>query len=483
LQSPAAPPWSGSVGSIHTPRARQRPGSPPTRVIDRLARQWHPCESRILLGSLGGDMLLVEHRVSVTVASIALAALLLAYGSQAWRSPSPRDFYQFWVPGQAVERLELGNVYSPEDRRRMADFFIADARQSGSPPYLAAARSRQRLELAGTPLLYSVFALTASGDFDRDYARFRWLSLAAYAGSLVALCWMLGYSAPRSAIALLAFTALYWPFHRDIQSSNLGQLQVASLALFLVLERRPKRAAQMAAAALLALGVLFKPTLLGLALLLVPLRISQRDFARLQREGAAFGLAGAIGLALPYLVLDHHCGWLEWLRTFPEILYHPVFLRGSFLQQLLQVQNLKGFTLLNLLLTAAAATAILWTRRRTPQAHGDLDSWFVAAMAVEIYLLSAPTVHSHYFVLLAPALILLLRPGKQLPREARAARYFWALPFAYLLLAAHPGFERLGIVNYPNEYPSHSLLSFAGVWILLAVTLWEWWWVRRSASA
>jgi len=428
-------------------------------------------------------MLLVEHRVSVTVASIALAALLLAYGSQAWHSPSPRDFYQFWVPGQAVERLDPTNVYDREDRRQMAGFFTAEARQSGSPRYLAAALSRQRLELAGTPLLYSVFALASSGDFDRDYARFRWLSLAAYVGGLLAFSAMLRYSAARSALALFAFTALYWPFHRDLQSSNLGQIQVGSLALFLYLERRPERSAQMAAAALLALGVLFKPTLFGLVLLLVPLRISQRHFDRLLREGAAFGVAGAIGLALPYLVLDERCGWLEWLRAFPGILYDPIFLRGSFLQQLLQVQNLKIFSLFTLLLTASTAFYILWTRPRPPRTHEQLDTWFVAAISVEIYLLSAPTVHSHYFVLLAPALLLLLRPGAQLPREAHAAHYFWALPFAYLLLAGHPWFERLGVVNYPNEYPSHSLLSFAGVWILLAVTLWGWFWVRRSASA
>lgn len=437
---------------------------------------------QILLEYLGGGMLLERHHVSVTVASIALAAVLLAYGSQAWRSPYPRDFYQFWAPGRAVEHIEVANVYDRQDRRKMVDFFTVEARQSGSSAYMVSVRSRQSLELAGTPLLYSTFALASSDDFDRDYERYRWLSLASYFAGILVLCLMLRYSAPRTALALLALTALYWPFLRDVHSSNLGQIQVGSLALFLCLERRPERYAQMAAAALLALSVLFKPTLSWLIVLLVVLRISQRRFDRLAWEGAAFGVAGIFGLALPYLVLEGRCDWLEWLRFFPSILYDPTFLRGGFLQQLLQVQDVRLFSLFALLLTASAAAYTFWSRPHTPSVHEQLDTWFVTAIAVEIYLLSAPTVHSHYFVLLAPALLLLFRPGKELPQEACSARYFWALAFAYLLLAAHPLFEALGVVNYPNAYPSHSLLTFAGVWILLMVTLWEWWWTRRSAS-
>lgn len=98
------------------------------------------------------------------------------------------DYYQFWIVGRAQERLHQDNIYSMQDRQRMAD--LGREMLRSSPPSERFARSvqlRERtIETFSTPFLYAVINAFAAGQYDRDYDHFMNFCLAALVSSIVA---------------------------------------------------------------------------------------------------------------------------------------------------------------------------------------------------------------------------------------------------------------------------------------------------------
>lgn len=73
------------------------------------------------------------------------------------------DFSQFWVAGQAIKQLPIENLYSREDRQLI--------REKMNTVFLK--RENRLPELTGTPFLYAIFSLAATGDYMFDQHSFR----------------------------------------------------------------------------------------------------------------------------------------------------------------------------------------------------------------------------------------------------------------------------------------------------------------------
>jgi hypothetical protein len=69
------------------------------------------------------------------------------------------DYFQFWVVGQARERMQLDNIYSRQARQQMVDL-ARELLTSGSKPSKRVAYSvdvrRRGIETFSTPFLYAV---------------------------------------------------------------------------------------------------------------------------------------------------------------------------------------------------------------------------------------------------------------------------------------------------------------------------------------
>ena len=359
---------------------------------------------------------------------LALALAVAGLGS-AWdlgrRSPG-LDFYQFWVVAQVAGRDDVPNVYADEARSRIgAEFVRRSLTDEDSERRRVAARPWKVLVPLGTPLLYTAFRPLSGGSYEGDYARFRLLSLVACVAGLLAIARLVGHG-PALALLVLAFVAhSFQPLKADIRVGNVNEVQVGVIAAYLWLSSRDDVSrAQIAAGALLALLLLFKPNLLPALPVLAAcwsLRGRRRKLAR-QAMGLAMGaLLGALLPLLAFGSLDAWRDWLAYLTALPAAKI-PLQVGNMGLSRLLF--EALGVDLSPLLATAslAAVLACVWQGRRraadapTPPAAVE-DTAAVAAGAL-VYLLSAPMVWLHYLLLALPAVLLVLRDGSRSPGGA-----------------------------------------------------------------
>jgi hypothetical protein len=84
----------------------------------------------------------------------------------------------------------------------------SEAQRSSSKRWKATAAHWGPLAPA-TPLILTVFGVTATGDFDRDYERFRVLSFIAFIAAMIGLTMALGYPSWPIALAAMLTTQSY----------------------------------------------------------------------------------------------------------------------------------------------------------------------------------------------------------------------------------------------------------------------------------
>jgi hypothetical protein len=397
---------------------------------------------------------------------IAAAVAYGAFVAERWRSRGPTDFYLLWSVGQALREMPLDNVYSESDRRAITAEFAARAETSGSPARVAAARGWNRFETISTPFLYTVFALASSGDFDRDYRRFQIVSLCGYLATVFGIAIAVGFPGWLAFVALVAATAVYWPFYTDAGFGNVGQLQVGLIGLFLAASRRDGAAAHLVGGCVLGLLLVFKPTVVFAAALLAAGGVVQRQWRRLAFQGLGASLACGIGWYLPTALFGSACTWGEWRRHAPAIFLTDRYLAGGFLGQLFGPLPRWVFPLFG---AALLATTLHLVRRgavsRQPFVpslgrSAAADPLTLTAIGLAIFVVTAPVAHSHYFVLVVPLALVAMGPSR--PVAARLAA-----GAASLLVALHPVWKSLGWTDARN----HSLWTFAGTWGLLVLVV------------
>ena len=130
-------------------------------------------------------------------AGVALSLLLASAAVwQMWQSGERVpgvDFYQFWVVGTELHHGGAVDIYSDTQRAALGKTWLEKAQDRSSRQYRAAVR-RPVLETFSTPWLYAVFAALSTGDYERDYKRYRLLCLAVSVASIIGLCRVFQYS-------------------------------------------------------------------------------------------------------------------------------------------------------------------------------------------------------------------------------------------------------------------------------------------------
>jgi hypothetical protein len=406
---------------------------------------------------------------------IAAATLYGAYALERWRSRRPTDFYLLWSVGQALATLPVDNVYTEPDRSAITRELAVRARASGSELRVAGALGWNRFEPISTPFLYSIFSLAASGDFDRDYRRFQMLSLAVYLATVFGISLALRLPPWLAFSAVVAATALYWPFYTDSGFANVGQLQVGLIGAYLLASRRDGAAVDVASGCVLGFLLLFKPTVVFAAGLLGGFWSLQRRWRKLARQALGASLMAGIGGYLPWTLFGGACTWSEWRRNAPAIFLTERYLGGGFLGKLFGPLPLWLYPLFAASVFAAVLV-VIWRARAASGRPPESDSWRPAggeltmvALGLAIFVVTAPVAHSHYFLLVVPLALLSIAPGRPLASRIAGGG-------AILLVALHPVWKWLGLTSGRN----HSLWTFTGTWLLLLLVAYEFW---RSSTA
>lgn len=422
--------------------------------------------------------------------ALLLAVLVVVAIAGSWAKAQSFwgiDYYQFWVVGQAVAGLDAHDVYSDSERRRIGEAFLRKAQEDGvSQRQIRVAQYRVNLENYSTPFLYAVLHLFASGDYDTDLARHRALSLASMLLAIFGVCRLLRFSGAMTLAMVLACIVWFDPFLSEVRVSNVNALQLGLLVLFLYLMRArrvPQR--QSLAGALLGMTVMFKPNLALVAVLLAAAWAIHRRWAKLSMVGFGFGVGVLIALVWSSVFFGSAHVWLDWfaaVRSMPADIigvevgnYAPV--------KLVPGWNGVGFSIAVLVMLIGVVLGFAcWSRRdasasdaATPMGEGPdresvEDTLFLGAGCL-IYLLSAPLVWQHYFVLTVPILALVFRPtGSSNPAGVPELLARRILPVtALLLLNAEPLWAALPL-SHESFFP---VANGIAVLLLYGLSLWQ----------
>ena len=370
----------------------------------------------------------VPHWATLLLVVVAGFSLL-----RAWEYAEPSagiDFYQFWLAGQELASSESPRLYRTDGHESLGVESVARAQQSPEHGRTrkASAHWGTNLLLTGSPLLYSLFALTGSGDYDRDLRRYEVFALMAGAGSCLVLCHLFGYSRVRSLVALILVLLAYEPLYSDMRVANVNRLQLLVVGLFLWNHSRsPSTPRDLVGGFLLGFLALFKPNLViavgaaGACWLFDHRLRTLRDqlfgsalFAMLA-GGISVGMFGRLGV------------WLDWYRYVDAMRQGWISVAKGNLAPaavLTEFFGVEPALLLAFALAAATAAALYLTRVRDREParsvlrpgslvddRGQVDRTALAlAAGCLAFLLGARLAWMHYYTAALPAILIALRP-------------------------------------------------------------------------
>lgn len=356
--------------------------------------------------------------ISVTF-SIGFIIILL-YGSFHWRSKHANDFYQFWVSGQAVQQMEINNLYHPRERAAIRIFFFNKAaHESSSRHERKCIKKRKSLRLAGTPLLYAFFSLISTSHYDWDYEIYRLLSLISFIGGLCLIGRALFYPWPLTLGLTVLLTFFSIPFHRDVLAGNVNQLQVGALGVTAwILSRHKFKWAPTIAGFHIGLIVFFKPNLFLIPIYLFVFHLLLGYHNHLLKGFLGFLVSIPVAIGLPWLLFGTSISWRNWWASFGNIVLENQYLKTSFLGIFFDFRHPYAFALTAATLMALFIAA-LWLRRRHLQKNLEplqkreehppymKSELLLMGLAIGMMILTSPLAHRNYFVLLAfPSFVL-----------------------------------------------------------------------------
>ena len=406
--------------------------------------------------------------------ALALAGLLSAW-DLGRRSPG-LDFYQFWVVAQVAGRADVENVYGDEERARLGQEFISRSlTDEDSERRRVVAEPWKVLEPTATPLLYTAFRPLSGGSYEGDSRAWRLTSLLALAVGLLALARRAGLDGTMGALVLAFVTLSFQPLKAEIRVGNVNELQIGLLAAYLWLSSRDGSRAQIAAGALLALTVVFKPNLLAVMPVLAACWFLRGRRRKLALQGVGLAAGAALAALLPLLTFGSLACWPDWMAYLAALPPEKIPLRFGNMglpRLLFEATELE----LSIPLAAATLIAALACLRRgarpgpeTPPSAAVEDMAAVGAGCL-VYLLSSPMVWLHYMLLALPAALLLLRPH---PGGTRASQRFALTVLALIGLAVDPATQAFELQRLEHQAVITSL-SLLLLFVLLCVEMAGW---------
>lgn len=375
--------------------------------------------------------------------ALAIAAFALSSVLEFAKSTIGIDYYLFWATGLAVERAEIRDVYDTPENERVGRIYFAaaqaDARQRGAREQgtrrLAAANVRKVFENYSTPLLYALFGMSLSGDYDRDLDRMAVFSSLFFVLGLAALARSLRYSLVGAALTVALCTMLAGPFIDDLSVGNVNRIQVGMLGLTAyLLSLRRGRWSDALAGLLLGVAVLFKPNLAFCVVALLAAWLATGQARRLIALGAGGVGALALALALTAAWFGSLQPWLVWSRRLGGLMPNWATDLGNqslarVLHDRVGLANADWMPFVFLVAACAAFGAGRWRAPRAdapPETSGNEGLEALAlGLGAAVSVLSTKLAWFHYYLLLAPLALWLMRPRG----ESRGVLVLAALAF------------------------------------------------------
>ena len=373
------------------------------------------------------------------------------------------DFYQFWAVGRTIVSRPTANIYGEQERQRIGgELFRFFSARGSSEAVMRSANYRQVLEVYSTPFLYSVFGLIAWGAYEATLLLYRIACLGIASLAVMELCALCSYSVTGTLLLLAFVVTWFGPLMADLEVGNVNAIQLGLLAAVLRTLNIPDRmTASFAAGVVLGFTVMFKPNLVFVPVLLAAIRIMERRVVELGVLCIGLAVAVIVGLVFSIAMFGSLQCWIDWLgalRSMPDQIITTQMGNYALARVLLDWTGLRLSVLLVVICTGATLVCIgLGVYRSSGCRNASRDdcqsrerAFLLDASAVAVgclvYLLSAPLVWIHYYVLVLPTVAIALRPTLGQDCDPQTAFCSKVLAGAALVgFAIHPLATLMGI--------------------------------------
>ena len=354
-------------------------------------------------------------------APVVLALLLLIHSAlfayqYGTRTPMV-DFFIFWCVPHSLSIKPATDIYTEQGRRDMGAEMAAEAQAPSAPDTQRQATYSNmqdtlhngRVDSRASPFLYTLIGLLSSGDYETDQQRFAIVSGLCLAVSVAMLCYLLRFSLVSTTLALAFLAADFAPVVSDMGVGNLNEIQLFAVALFILFSARSRH---LPAGIAIGIATMIKPTT-GMVLVLgVIAGLADRDYRRILRflTGTCIAAAGCIALSGVYFA--NFKMWIGFVKSLSDTLgegSYPLEKGNVGLAKLLFGGTGPGPAII---LLSAFSWVMFSTRRKARADEVAMPNAFaVAGLGCALTLLSSPLAWIHYYVLLIPLSLYIIRPA------------------------------------------------------------------------
>ncbi len=403
------------------------------------------------------------------------------------------DFFSTWAIGQSLKLNPRASIYERETQNTMAsvlqhDAGLPDSSQQQRLGTVTASRlyDNGMGEVVGTPLLYAIISFLSSGHYDTDRELFIICSSLSFIAAIVILCYLLRFSLLATALAAVFFSAYYSPIVSDMRVGNINQIQLllVSLVILSMAKFQP-----FLAGLILAIGIMLKPNIALVSVAATTLYCVDKRYEKV----LSLFLGGCVGMAISLVASVGYCGagatWSEFLKSLPRTLGLAQNINdGNYALPavIYRATKMRPSLVIFCVLLASMGCTMVLTRRRCSSggasAESDRemepqralhDAFAAGGLGCAIMLLSANLIWLHYYVLLIPTCLYLIRPVTGTRSRTSAEVVTAGLALVALLMLSTFGEHVGGRALYQAV-----LTDCAGI-VMVALGLREMWVGRR----
>ena len=429
---------------------------------------------------------------------LALLILVNSFFLQTWPNithSGTMDFFIYWAVPQCLSIESVENIYSSDGKRKLASEI---ERQTALTD--VSEKQKQitnfvlefydgKIDATASPFLYTVIGLLSTGDFERDQTDFILFSLICYILSIIFLCRLLNFSLTSTTLFVILFTSWYQPLLSDLRVGNLNQIQLFTVTIYILLLAKFNRFPHfLLAGFVLGMGIMLKPNIILILPLTIILTIINKEISKCLGLLAGFASGTIIAFLSSGIYFNEFKIWIYFIESLPKTLNssYPITHGNFSLSNLILSLTGRDFSVIIMTVLIMIFSYLNWKiRRRTSLCIGDSislydyaeirlhESFMTVGLACAIVLVSSNLTWLHYYVLLIPLALFMIRPiqgniQQKLPSAfLRMASFIALLCFTPIIMHGNDPFYQCILINLATV-------------ILIALTFFDIWYEGES---
>ena len=430
--------------------------------------------------------------------AIAVLALIFLFIS-VWafvRTSTGVDFYISWIGVMSVREQKCVNFYETEKGVQLRESFYRRSLEKAVPPrqklvaqcwqdyekifYKDRSSGNRLLFFFNTPFLYTCIQLFVSGDYERDISLYCLTQLACFIFFIMIVMYLLNFPFVSILYPAILFSVFYGPFLCDMRVGNVVLMQLAFIALFLACAHlvRKKDIGLLIGGAVLGFMVFFKPTMIFVPFMLLVGWLALKQFRQAAITSIGMIAGSILAILSAAMFFSTFRVWFWWFKSACNVSNLPYvtvdegnFALSRVLGEMGGMQKL-SFVFSVISLTVIIAIALSLGKKNlskpTEPASSPEETLLMISIGCLLYLLCAPLVWIHYYMLVLPAFMYLAQPMPAMQGSRRALIYSLALiSYCSICVAGRSDVTGLSLA-------ASAILCNIGTICLLSCLLWLW---------